>query len=103
MVSSFQLLKKHLKLSLEVRSFFKIFVSGSVFFIFLVFTMTENMGRVGKILISISGFMAYLFLLVFLGFFKKKDVNTIIRIEGNLPFLKGRLEWLKKILYKYSE
>src|SRR5439155_15159789 len=60
MVSSFQLLKKHLKLSLEVRSFFKIFVSGSVFFIFLVFTMTENMGRVGKILISISGFMAYL-------------------------------------------
>jgi len=103
MVSSFILLKKYLSFSLETKGFFKIFVSGIIFSIFLIFTSIDNLSRTGKILISISGLMAYLFSLVFLGFFKKNDVNVIIRIEGNLPFLKGRLEWLKKILYKYSE
>src|SRR5438132_2050737 len=36
MISSFLMLKRHLQLNLEKRSFFKIFVSGAAFSVFLI-------------------------------------------------------------------
>jgi O-antigen/teichoic acid export membrane protein len=100
---SYHFIKKILNLKMRWRNLLKVAGSSVVFFLFLLLADLLEASLLIKILVALSGVIAYLVLLLPLRFYTQQDIRLLELIATKVPILKKQILSLAKFISKWLE
>jgi len=100
---SYSFIKKVLRLKLRWKNLLKLVFSSVIFFSFLLLSDLLETSLLIKILVALSGAVAYLALLIPLKFYTQQDVRLLELIATKAPILKKQILGLAKFLSEWLE
>jgi len=100
---SYHFIKKELSLELQWENLLKLVCSSVIFLLFLLFSDILEASLLIKILVALSGAIAYLVLLLPLRFYTQQDIRLLEFIATKVPILKKQILSLAKFISKWLE
>jgi O-antigen/teichoic acid export membrane protein len=100
---SYHFIKKVLSLELQWKNLLKLVCSSIIFLLFLLFSDILEASLLIKILVALSGVIAYLVVLLPLRFYTQQDIRLLEFITTKVPILKKQILTLTKFISKWLE